>query len=204
MKRDWSGRWLSSTTGASPSAAASAALSAAAHSSPSGPARTSACPGARTGSGPAADATSERETLAGGVRLCDWVRSHESDLCDAVHSYEGVDFYRVRNFSPQKANTTDRPKCGIILELCDQKYTSLRSGTSRRCPHQSRRIRNYGGIMLELCAQKTLQGGEARKKGCYNSATPFGWEPNGKWNYDPQKWTKSPKLRAVKHRNYTK
>ena len=76
--------------------------------------------------------------------------------------------------------------------------------TSRHCEHQSGRVRNYGGIMVELCVQKTNIGGEARKKGCHNSAAPFGWEPNGKWNYDPQKWTKSPKLRAVKHRNYTK
>ena len=62
------------------------------HSSPSGPASTSAWPGARGGSGPAADATSEPETLAGGVRLCDWVRSHESDLCTHMKVWTSTGF----------------------------------------------------------------------------------------------------------------
>ena len=89
-------------------------------------------------------------------------------------------------------------RCGIILELWASKNATKRGITLWSGRRECNRIRNYGGIILELCVPKTHQGGEARKIGCHNSATAFGWEPNAKWNYDPPKWMKSPDLSTMK------
>ena len=63
---------------------------------------------------------------------------------------------------------------GIILELCVHRWSFKGRNTLRRCRHENRRIEKNGGIIPELCIPKTRSRGEARKKGCHNSDSPFG------------------------------